>query len=225
MGVTTLLGIADLLDRFSGGGPQPITSDDLVPVLMDIKAGFGVVNSALDAADRNANLAVTSATAAATQVEDMGQDVNDIVSHTYRVVIPHSMSWLVGYITTHLIDPIRHTLAQHEHQIKFLLGWRGQIDTWRHTWVDPQLRQWHGFHVWFNTWPLKTLNQFHQWLTHPTEFGSWLAPYVVRPLVSWLMSPEHKIERDALNVALVDSWADNPDLVWEAVLRWLDSDT
>lgn len=225
MSVGSLLGIADILDKFSGGGPAAITADDLVPVLQDIKAGFSVVNDALDSADKQANLAVTVATRAGDEAGAIGQDVNDLIDHTYRVVIPHSLSWLAGYVVTTWIDPLRKDITELDHRVSFLEGWRGQIDSWRHTWVDPELRQWHGFRVWFDTWPRKDLTQLHEWMTKPATWGDYLAPYIVRPLVSWLLSKEHTIERDMVSLAMVDAWTDDPNLTWEAILRWVVKDT
>jgi len=222
MSVGGLIGVGEALDALSGNaGGANVTFDDLSAVLINIRAGFLMINDALDHADREANLAVTAATEAATQAEAVGQDVNDITRHTYTVVIPHSLSWLAGYVVTTWVDPIRHTLATHEHQIKFLMGWRGQIDTWRHKTVDPELGRWRAFDRWFKTWPTSTLNRYHQWLLHPADFGKFWAPYIVRPLVAWLGSQAHTQERDVLSLMLVDSWTDDTNLVWEAILRWV----
>lgn len=221
MSVGALLDIGQALDAFSGGGQAPITSDELVPILQNIKAGFLVINDALQHADREANLAVTAATDAASEAEAVGQDLNDITRHTYTIVIPHSMSWLAGYVVQTWVDPIRKQLAAHEHQIKFLMGWRGQIDTWRHKTVDPELKQWRAFDKWFKTWPTKLLTQWHNWMLHPADFGKFWAPYIVRPLVAWLGSQAHTQERDVLSVMLVQAWSDDPNLVWDAVLQWV----
>lgn len=227
MGVAGLVAIAKDIGDFVTGqaGPNPLTVDDLAGTLSDIQAAFMMINDALDHADREANLAVTAATSAATQAEAVGQDVNDITRHTYTVVIPHSLSWLAGYVVTTWVDPIRKRLDTDEHQIKFLMGWRGQIDTWRHKTVDPELARWRAFDKWFKTWPTALLNQWHEWMQHPARFGSYWAPYLVRPIVAWLGAQSHRTERDVLSLMMVDAWEDDPNLTWEAILRWVVKDS
>lgn len=222
MSVGGLIGVGEALDALAGqAGGSNVTWDDLSAVLVNVKAGFLMVGDALDHADKRANHAVTAATDAATEAEAVGQDVNDITRHTYTVVIPHSLSWLAGYVVTTWIDPIRKQLTDDDHRIKFLMGWRGQVDTWRHKTVDPELARWRAFDKWFKTWPTITLNQWHEWMTHPTDFGKHWAPYIVRPLVAWLGSQAHTQERDVLSLMLVNAWTDDTNLVWEAVLQWV----
>lgn len=227
MGVAGLATLAEGIGNLVTGtaGPQPLTIDDLAGTLTDIKSAFLIIDHALKHADRESHLAVTAATDAATEAEAVGQNLNDITSHTYRIVIPGSLSWLAGYVVQTWIDPIRRELAGINKLVKFLMGWRGQIDSWRHTWVDPELKDWHGFHVWFKGYPIGVITRWHNYFLHPAEFGGWAAPFIVRPLVSWLLSPAHRVERDMLNLALVDSWQDDPNLIWDAVLRWVVKDS
>lgn len=225
MSALGLQAFIDVLGSTTNAGAGPVTSEELQPVIADIGVAFTVINDVLDHADRQAQLAVTAATDAAAQIEKVGQDLNDITGHTYRVVIPHSLSWLAGYVVTTWIDPIRGRLDKAESSIRFILGWRGQIDTWRHDHVDPTLAAYEGFRKWFDTWPQGVLFKWHDWFQHPARFASWAAPTLVRPIVSDLGTPAYQAERDVLALTMVDAWSEVPNRTWEAILRWVVTDS
>lgn len=214
----------DALGQSNEAGGSPVTGDDLVPILDNIAGGFTIVRDVFDHADAKANEAVTAATDAATQIAAVGQDVNDITGHTYRVVIPHSLSWLAGYVVTTWIDPIRKDIDTVKSSVSFLMGWRGQIDTWRKDHVDPTLTKYLAFKTYFDGWPTTALTTLHGWLTKPAEFAQWAAPPLIGPIVSYIASPAHKQSRDVLTLALVDAWSERPIDTWEAILRWVITD-
>lgn len=221
------LGAGYVIDQIinpSDAGPGTPTWDELVPRFQDIKYMLQVLDDALQNADAVATSSVTVATDAATQAEKIGQNVKDIVHHTYDVVIPHSLSWLAGYIVSHFITPIHERLDKDESNIRFLLGWRAQIVAWRNEFVDPNIELWVGFRKFFDGWPQGVLFRWHDYFEHPGNFADWAAPPLIGPLVSYLAAPEHKTTRDALASIMVNAWTEETNTVWESVLRWAVSD-
>lgn len=161
------------------------------------------------------------ATEAGQQVAELGSDVKQITEHTYQTVIPHSMSWLAGWLIAGPIDQLRLRIAQLQDQVNFLLGWRAQIDAWRHEFVDPNVEKWVGFRQWFDGWPQGILFRWHSWLQHPSEFGAWAAAPVTGPIIAYLADPDHQTSRDNLAAIMVDAWQAEPERVWDAMLEWL----
>lgn len=204
----------------SAAGPNPITVDDLVPILDDINYRFTVIADVFQAADDSAAKSVTAATDAATQMEVVGQNVKDITEHTYTIVIPHSLSWLAGYIVSHFISPLEDRVGKLESSVAFLLGWRNQIDDWRHLFVDPHLEQWIGFKQFFDGWPQGVLFRWHDYFDNPGHFAEWATPPLVGPIVAYLGQPAHETSRDNLSRIMVDAWTEVPNDIWESILRW-----
>lgn len=155
------------------------------------------------------------------KIEDIGRYTKEITEHTYNVVIPHSLSWLYGYIESKDLVPIRQRLDHDESNIKFLLGWRGQIDYWKKHYVDPQLAKDAAFIKWFDGWPLQVVSRWHTYFQHPEQFGKWAAPNLVWPLINYLAAQQDQKSRDALSLVMVKSWKDAPESTFEAVTAWL----
>jgi hypothetical protein len=204
----------------SNAGPNPITVDDLVPILDDIDYRFSIIADAFAAADRSAQQSVTAATDAATQLEEVGQNVKDITERTYTVVIPHSLSWLAGYLVSHFITPLEERVGKLESTVAFILGWRNQIDTWRHAFVDPNVEKWIGFHEFFVGWPQAVLFRWHDYFDNPSHFAEWATPPLVGPIVAYLAASEHRTSRDNLARIMVDAWDEVPNDVWISILKW-----
>lgn len=205
-------------------GSDPVTWDDLGVILSEISTVLKVLSQTMDDADSNLQEAVTAATDAATQIEEIGADVKDITEHTYTVVIPHSLSWLAGYIVSHWIDPLRADVAWLKDRVNFLLGWRGQIDSWRRNFVDPNVEKWVGFRQWFDTWPQSVLFRWHEWFARPDEFAQWAAPPLIGPLVSYLAAQGHEQARDNLSLILTAAWQEVPNRTWELLLQYMVTD-
>lgn len=181
----------------------------------------GITQDVFGAAKGGENYSERWATQAGEGIAKLGDDLKAITEHTYDTVIPRSLSWLDGYIVAHQIDPLRLRIAQEQHQIDFLMGWRSQIDTWRHKFVDPHIEQWIGWRKWFDGWPQGVLYRWHDWFQHPAGFGQWAAPPVAGPLVAYIADRQHERLRDDLALILVKSWATEPDRIWTAVEEWL----
>src|SRR5947209_6687492 len=195
--------IIDSLANPQGAGGDPVTMDTLGPVLADIASALTILKDTMDSADSKSQEAVTAATDAGTQVEEIGSDVKQISEHTIHVIIPHSLSWLAGYVVSHWIDPLRADVAYLKDRVAFLLGWRGQIDSWRHNFVDPNVEKWVGFREWFTTWPQSILFRWHEWFEKPDEFAQWAAPPLVGPIVSYLAAQGHRQTRDNLMLIML----------------------
>lgn len=182
---------------------------------------WNVVNDVFKAAKGGEAISQGVSHDAGVKVEAIGRYVKDITEHTYTIVIPHSLAWLNGYINSREITPLKQRLARDESQIRFLLGWRGQIVAWRKSFVDPNISAWVAFHRWFNGYPLTDVNELHNWLTKPGTFGKWAAPVIAQPLTAYLAAHKDEKARDALALVMMEAWQEEPQLVWDNVLAWL----
>lgn len=182
---------------------------------------WNVVNDVFGAAKGGEAISQGVSHDAGVKIEAIGHYVKDITEHTYETVIPHSLAWLYGYTESHDIVPLRNRMARAESSLRFLFGWRAQIDVWRRDWVDPNISEWRAWRAWFSGWPLATITQLYNWIHHPSTFGDWAAPYIVWPLIDYLAAHNDEKARDAFALVMVDAWAEDPNLTWEAVLRWL----
>ena len=222
-GALSILGNA--LINPSASGPSAVTVDDLVPILNDITYRFTIVSDVLQDADNQATSSILAATEAADQATVIGQDVKDITEHTYTVVIPHSMSWLAGYIVSHFISPLEERVGKLESSVAFLMGWRGQIDSWRRNFVDPNVEKWVGFREWFDSWPQGILFRWKDYFDNPSHFADWATAPLVGPIVAYIADPAHKQTRDNLTLILSGALRDDSQRVYNDVLSWLLSDT
>lgn len=226
MSVGAAISVVSQAFGFGGsGGDAQVTKDDLVPVLEDIAYRFSILADIMQEVQQSATSSVTVATDTSTQAEKIGQSVKNITNHTYTVVIPHSLSWLAGYIVSHFITPIQTRLDTDESSIRFLLGWRNQIDDWRKGFVDPNVELWVGFRQFFDSWPQSILFMWHDWLENPDHFAQWAAAPLIGPLVSYLAAPEHKQTRDNLTAIIAQAWAEDSNDIFDDVLTFLLSDT
>lgn len=216
------LGVAlDALTNAAPAGSRPLTGDDLVNFIVDVHYAIQIIDDVLTTADHAAQGMVTVATDVGAQIEEIGLNVKDITTHTYDVVLPHSMAWLYGYTESHDLVPIRVRLNAVESGIRFLMGWRGQIDSWRKNHVDPELTAWRSFKSWFDTWPTNVITIWHDWFAAPGDFATWAAPPLIGPIVSYLANPQHKVSRDNLAAIMLRAWREEPDLVWSDIQLWL----
>lgn len=209
----------------SEAGPRSLTVDDIMPILADVAYRFSIVADVLNNADQQADSSVTAATEAATQLEVIGQDVKDTTERIVFTILPHSMAWLSGYLVSKFITPLQAAVAELKSSVAFLMGWRGQIDTWRKDHVDPELETWEQFHAYFIGWPTAVLAVLHDWLQYPDHFAQWAAAPLIGPLVSYLAAPEHKQTRDALTSIVAQAWAEESGVVFDDMLTFLVSDT
>lgn len=221
-----------VLDILTGGlanpsaaGPAPVTVDDLMPILSDIAYRFSVVADVLDSADRSADSSVTAATDAAAQIEVIGQDVKDTSERIVNTIIPHSMAWLSGYIVSHFITQLQQAVRDLQSSVAFLMGWRGQIDTWRHDFVDPNVELWVGFRQFFDGWPQSILFRWKDYFDNPDHFAQWAAAPLIGPMVSYLAAPEHKQTRDNLTDIIATAWAEEANDIFSDVMAFLLADT
>lgn len=209
----------------SQAGPRGVTVDDLMPILSEITYRFSIVADVLQNADQQADASVTAATDAATQIETIGQDVKDSTERIVQTILPHSMAWLSGYIVSHFVTPLQQRMDAAESSIRFLLGWRGQIDTWKNDWVTPHLTDWINFDDFFYTWPISVLMTWRDWFAAPDQFAQWAAAPLIGPLVSYLAAPEHKTTRDNLMAIVAQAWSEESGVVFDDMLKFLLSDT
>lgn len=205
-------------------GAGPVDGETFAVAMASIVEALTVLADTMDSADSKSQEAVTAATDAATQLEEVGSDVKLISEHTINTIIPHSLSWLAGYVMSHWIAPLRADVAWLKDRVNFILGWRDQIDTWRHKFVDPNVERWIGFHQWFVTWPQSVLFRWHEWFDKPAEFAQWATPPLVGPIVSYLAAPGHKQTRDNLMLIMLRAMQEDVNPAWDDVLRFMVTD-
>jgi hypothetical protein len=128
-------------------------------------------------------------------------------------ILPQSLAHAIGYVFSTGIVPLRQRLDKDESDIRFLQGWRGQVDSWRKTQVDPTLQDWRDFHHWFNVNAAPPLTTLSDWLKRPGDFAKWAVPVLGAPLFGWLVNTAPDTVVDAVTAKLVDS---SPD-VWRHV--------
>lgn len=145
--------------------------------------------------------------------------------HIVGTILPHSLEYLRGNIFSTGIIPLRVRMTKAESNIKFLLGWRGQINTWRKEQVDPTLQAWRQFHSWFNNNAAPAITTLIQWLHDPGVFGKWAARPIAAPLAGYLGAQGSEAVRDTFTLLMVRAWSERPNLVWEAILQWSVTDT
>lgn len=217
------LGIGVFLKTFlnTGNGTDALTRDDVASVFSEIDYRLSIINDVFTTADSAASAAVTAATDASRQAERIGQDVKDTTERIVDTIIPRSQEWLLGYLVSHYFGPILSELTKNWHLLSFLVGWRSQIDVWRHKFVDPHLEQWIGFQEWFNTWPRGVVFTVHDWLDHPARFAQWATPPLIGPIIVYLAQREHMESRDNLSTLMVRAWAERPEQTWQLIEEWL----
>jgi hypothetical protein len=226
MSVGAALGI--LTGALGGGasaGPGDVSQDQLTPILLDIEYRFSIIADVLSKADSDATAAVTAATEAATQMEVVGQDVKDITTQTYTVVIPHSLSWLSGYIVSHFIAPIQDDIKTLKGKVNALTSWSATITSWRSNYVDPNLKTLIGFRAWFIGWPQAIMFTWQDWFAHPDHFAQWAAAPLVGPLIAYLADPSHKQTRDNLTDIISQAWREESNDTLEDLYAFLLVDT
>lgn len=152
--------------------------------------------------------------------EQIGSDLigaasahDTIVDHLIGRLIPRSLAHLNGYIFSKGVIPLRVAVGKAQSDIRFLMGWRGQIDTWRHDTVDPTLDDWRQFHHWFDQNAAPYITVLAGWLAKPATFAGWAVPVLGDPLIGWLANTASDASRDTVARVVVDS---SPD-VWRHV--------
>lgn len=207
--------IIDALRNPASAGPGPLTMDDLVAPLRDIASALSILRDTMDSADRDTKEAVTAATDAAAQIEEIGGAFRDTIHHTYEVVIPHSLSWLAGYVVAHWIDPLRRDIALLNHRVDDLAQRIASLEHWRAHTVDPILARLLNFQADVTDNYLPAVRILKDWLDHPDHLADWLAQWIVGPIVSYLADDLHKHTRDNLTLIIAQAWADRPEMVWD----------
>lgn len=148
-------------------------------------------------------------------------DTQNTISHVAFTILPNSLNYAVGYVWSHGITPLEKRFGPVESALKFLLGWRGQIDFWRKRTVDPFIVTERNFQKWFATWPITVLNTWHDWLTHPNQFAAWADPPIAATLPGYLASGPAKRDRDNLSAVLLTAWPEDTKVTQDLINRWL----
>lgn len=146
-------------------------------------------------------------------LEQIAGDLDWDLKHITGTIIPHSEAHLVGYIFSTGIVPLRVQVRKLWSSVRFLMGWRGQIDYWRKNTVDPELSKLMAFRQWFLTNDQPAVQQLVDWIKRPGTFATWAVPILTDPLVVYLATKAKQATVDELTRLIVDA---SPD-VWRHV--------
>ena len=143
-------------------------------------------------------------------LEQLAGDQDWMWHHLVTVILPRTNRFLIGYVWSKGIVPLRGQLAKDEKLLRFLMGWRGQIDHWRQHTVDPELASWLEFHHWFNVNAAPPISTLAGWLRNPGTFAKWAVPILTDPIVVYLATRARQATVDELSALVADV---SPD-VW-----------
>lgn len=222
IGSVTLGAVIDALTAAQGAGPDPVSEDELAPTLNNISVALQTLSDTLDQADEASADAVTTATDVATKIEQMGQDLSDTLDRLLDTIIPHSLSWLAGYIVSSYIDPINDRIDALTSRVESLEDRATALESWRSDRVDPILDNYQAWRQWFDTWPQGILFRWHDWFAKPEGFVDWVGDMLVGPTVSYLGDKDHRETRDNLAEILIKAWSERPTPIWIEFLEWFD---
>lgn len=208
----------------ASAGPAPLTNDDLVPLVQGLKYEARLIDDVFNEADGLNATTVVVATDVGAQLRKVAQADRFAIEHTYKTVLPNSLSWLRGDVVLHLIDPLRKRVKRVEGQATSFAKWETDIKLWRSRRVDPTLQAYDGFAKWFNEWPLNALNVLHGWLTTPGKFSDFAVPIIARPLVAYVAADDHQQLLDDLLQSLVVASPDRYRYVVAAFEMMLDQE-
>ena len=162
----------------------------------------------------------------------VGADITAIVSaeqqQWHRLlndILPASLRWLEDDIAKRHLGDLSKRIAALEKLVHDLYKWRAQITNWQGRVVNPTLESYSTFWQYFNARPKAALDVWVRWFEHPNEYADWSTPILAQTLVAYLAHPEAKILRDTLAGMMVDAWTDDANAVWQAMERWLTSNT
>lgn len=123
-------------------------------------------------------------------------------------ILPHSLKWLDGALHKWAIGHFQPQINRLARSVKFLMGWRGQIDHWRKTQVDPELHKLMSFRKLILGWPMDILKTWRDWFAHPAHFAKWAAAPLIGPTLAYYADRKHKLSRDMLTATVVDATPD-----------------
>lgn len=141
----------------------------------------------------------------AAALQDLAARQDESWTHLTTQTLPHTLGHLVGYVYSDGIVPLRSEARKLTSAVKFLDGWRGQIDAWRKHTVDPELKAWLEFHHWFNVNAAPPLDRLIGWFRHPATFATWAVPIIGAPYVTWLAHQAPSVVRDQLAALVADA--------------------
>lgn len=214
--------VIDALTGAQGAGPDPVSEDELAPTLNNISVALQIISDTFDALNEASQDAVTTATDVATKVEGIGQDVSDVLDRLIDTIIPHSLSWLDGYIVSSYIDPINDRIDALTSRVESLEDRVSTLESWRSDKADPILDNYQAWRQWFDTWPQGILFRWHDWFAKPEGFVDWVGDMLVGPTVSYLGDKDHRETRDNLAEIMVKAWTERSTPIWIELLEWFD---
>lgn len=110
---------------------------------------------------------------------------------------------------------------QHKVNLKPIEKRLAALETWKQKTASPELRRWTRFYAtWKHTYlpPLRTLIR---WLHSPRTFANWALPPLLAQAPSTMRKPSMRKRTAAIETALLASWVNDPQVVYDSVLKWL----
>jgi hypothetical protein len=95
------------------------------------------------------------------------------------------------------------------------------LETWKKKTVTPDLRRLLAFlKAWESTYK-RVVVRWVTWFKTPSDFAKWAAMPLVVQLPTTLTNVRAQKSVTAIEAALVNTWAQNPDVIYNSVLEWL----
>lgn len=138
-----------------------------------------------------------------------------------NVKYPADLRKLYGDLEGSITSVKKSIPRQHKVNLKPIETELAALEKWKKQTVTPELKQWLTFYATWKKTYVKPMHTLISWLRSPGV----LADFIALPLVSVLPSKlrERAAARSAFGIesALVATWNDNPQVIYDSILQWL----
>lgn len=161
----------------------------------------------------------------AVQIQNAMAEANRYELETWRqfLAIKHPTEIRRVYIrTTKRIQVVKKVMGkQQKVNLAPIKKELAALEKWKKVTATPELNQWKRFYgAWRKDYlpPLRTLKH---WISKPTAMAEFLSLPLISVMPSALRRPAAKSSATTIGRLLVDTWGNDPQPVYDAVLKWL----
>lgn len=161
---------------------------------------------------------------AAGHVEKMADDELAAWQEFLDVKYPADLKDLYDLFAGRLAKLPKVNLAPLEAAIKKLQADDRKEQEWQARTATPKLNQWTQFYgTWKSTY-VKPVTTLIGWLEKPSRLAEFATPPIVSLLPSYLSKRAVRPSATGIELDLLSTWTEHPDLVLNAVMAWLTKD-
>lgn len=161
----------------------------------------------------------------AVQIQDAMATANKYELETWKqfLAIKHPTEIRRVYIrTTKRIQVVKKVMGrQQKVNLAPIKKELAALEKWKKVTVTPELNQWKRFYAAWRKDYLPPLRTLKHWINRPTAMAEFLSLPLISVMPSALRKYAAKSSATTIETILVDLWANNPQLIYEAVLKWL----